>query len=243
MTSPARLMDINGITVELVRKPIKNLHIRLYPPDGSRVLVSAPKRMSLAAVRQAVVDSLDWIRKHQQKLSTRPQPPPPSYGTGDPHYFLGSCLRLAVHLHHGRPAVVQRHGTLELRVPPDTPVAYRASLLNEWYRSQLKAMIPDLLAQWQQIVGVQVAAWGVKRMKTRWGTCNPRARRIWLNLELAKRPLHCLEYVIVHELVHLLEQSHNARFTGFMDRFMPLWRQHREELRQPQHGQSCEWDA
>jgi len=241
MISQARLMNINGITVELVRKPIKNLHIRLYPPDGSRILVSAPKRMSLTAVRQAVIDSLDWIRKHQQKLSTRHQPPPPSYGTGETHYFLGSCHRLTILPHHGRPAVVQQHGTLEMLIHPDMPLEYRESLLYEWYRTQLKGIIPDLLTRWQQIIGVQVAEWRLKRMKTRWGTCNPKARRIWLNLELAKRPLHCLDYVIVHELVHLLEQSHNARFTVLMDQFMPLWRQHREELRQPQHGQPCEW--
>jgi len=126
--------------------------------------------------------------------------------------------------------VLLRHGTLELHVSSEHGSDYREALLYNWYRRQMKQQLPELVAKWEQIIGVQVTECKIKRMKTRWGTCNPLARRIWLNLELIKKPVHCLEYIIVHELVHILEKHHNDRFKGLMDQYLPLWRQHREEL-------------
>ncbi len=228
-TSSHKQLEVSGIAVEVHRKPIKNLHIGVYPPDG-RVRVSAPKRMNYEAIRLAVIGKLGWIRKHQQRFASQERQSPREYVTGETHYYQGRRHRLDILLHSGRPSVMLHHGTLELQVAPDSSVEQREQLLYRWYRRQLKQQIPELLAKWEQVISVQTAEWGVKRMKTRWGTCNPTARRIWLNLELVKKPVACLEYIIVHELVHLLERLHNDRFTALMDQFMPLWRQYREEL-------------
>jgi predicted metal-dependent hydrolase len=137
-------------------------------------------------------------------------------------------------LQHAGPNRVSINGNSELRmqVRPGADRDKRESVLTEWYRRQLKALIPDLIAEWQPVLGVEVADWGVKKMKTKWGSCNTRDRRVWLNLELAKKPPRCLEYVLVHELAHLLESHHNGRFKALMDQFMPRWRLHRDELNQ-----------
>lgn len=233
MTTKTKQIEVSGITVEVVRKAIKNLHIGVYPPDG-RVRVAAPSRMSMEAIRLAVIGKLGWIKKHQTKFASQERQSPREYVTGETHYYQGKRYRLNIQLHDGRSVVLLRHGTLELHVSPDHGSDYREALLYNWYRRQMKLQLPELLAKWEQIIGVQVSEYGIKRMKTRWGTCNPSAKRIWLNLELIKKPVHCLEYIIVHELVHLLEKYHNDRFKGLMDQYLPLWRQYREELnRQP----------
>lgn len=229
MTTKAKQIEVSGIAVEVVRKAIKNLHIGVYPPDG-RVRVAAPSRMAMEAIRLALIGKLGWIRKHQVRFAGQERQSPREYISGETHYYQGRRHRLNIQLHAGRPTVALRHGTLELQIAPDTSIEQREALLYNWYRRQLKQQIPELLAKWEAVIGVQAAEWGVKRMKTRWGTCNPTARRIWLNLELIKKPLHCLEYIIVHELVHLLERHHNDHFASLMDQFMPLWRQYREEL-------------
>ena len=233
MTTKTKQIEVSGITVEVVRKAIKNLHIGVYPPDG-RVRVAAPGRMSMEAIRLAVIGKLGWIKKHQTKFAAQERQSPREYITGETHYYQGKRYRLNVLLTGGRPAVLLRHGTLELHVSPDHGSDYREALLYNWYRRQMKLQLPELVAKWEQIIAVQVSGYGIKRMKTRWGTCNPSVKRIWLNLELIKKPVHCLEYIIVHELVHLLEKHHNDRFKGLMDQYLPLWRQYREELnRQP----------
>ncbi|QOX79848.1 M48 family metallopeptidase [Trichlorobacter lovleyi] len=232
-TSSSKQLEVSDITFEVHRKPIKNLHIGVYPPDG-RVRVSAPKRMSYEAIRLAVVGKLGWIRKHQQKFASQERQSPREYVTGETHYYQGKRYRLNVLLTDGRSSVHLRHGTIEMQVAPDGDHSYREALLSGWYRKQMKEQLPELLDKWQQIIGVQIDSFGIKRMKTRWGTCNPTAKRIWLNLELIKKPAHCLEYIIVHELMHLLEKHHNDRFKSLMDQYLPLWRQYREELnRQP----------
>jgi len=233
MTTKTKQIEVSGITVEVVRKAIKNLHIGVYPPDG-RVRVAAPSRMGMEAIRLAVIGKLGWIKKHQTKFASQERQSPREYVTGETHYYQGKRYRLNIQLHDGRSAVLLRHGILELHVSPDHGSDYREALLYNWYRKQMKLQLPELLAKWEQIIAVQVSEYGIKRMKTRWGTCNPAAKRIWLNLELIKKPVHCLEYIIVHELVHLLEKYHNDRFKGLMDLYLPLWRQYREELnRQP----------
>lgn len=232
-TSSSKQLEVSGIAVEVHRKPIKNLHIGVYPPDG-RVRVSAPKRMSYEAIRLAVIAKLGWIRKNQLRFASQERQTAREYITGETHYYQGKRYRLNVLLTSGRSSICLRHGSIEQQVSPECSVDYREALLYNWYRRQMKEQLPELLEKWQQIIGVQIDACGIKRMKTRWGTCNPVARRIWLNLELIKKPVHCLEYIIVHELVHLLEKHHNDRFKALMDQYLPLWRQYREELnRQP----------
>ena len=161
---------------------------------------------------------------------------------GESHYYLGRRYRLRVHEQDGPARVVVRGiACLDLFVRPGTCAEQREAILLRWHRAQLKALIPPLLEKWQPIVGVQVADWGIKKMKTKWGTCNRKAGRIWLNLELAKKPIQCLEYILVHELIHLLERQHNDRFRAMMDQFLPSWRLYRDELNRAPLGHE-KWD-
>jgi predicted metal-dependent hydrolase len=218
--------------VEVIRKPIKNLHLSVHPPEG-RVRVSAPTRTDDEAVRLAVVSKLRWIQRHQQTFAGQPRQSPRQMVGGESHYFLGRRYRLRVMEHEGPNEVILK-GNMELtlRVRPGTNRDKRQQVLNDWYRRHMKSIIPELIQKWQPVIGVEVTEWGVKKMKTRWGSCNIRDRRVWLNLELAKKPPQCLEYVLVHEMVHLLERHHNDRFKGFMDQFMPHWRMYKDLLDQ-----------
>lgn len=223
-------IEMGGIQVEIVRKAIKHLRLGVYPPSG-RVCVSAPLYVNDAEVRSMVVSKLGWIRRHQARLAGQPQPLACEMVTGEEHYYQGQRYPLQVIEAQAPPKVVLNgNATLELYARPGADAVRRAAILDGWYRSQLQALLPDFIARWQPVIGVNVAAWSVRKMKTRWGSCNTRARRIWLNLALARKPLQCLEYVVVHEMVHLLEPNHNARFKALMDRFLPHWRKHRAEL-------------
>jgi predicted metal-dependent hydrolase len=222
---------VNGLLVEVVRKPIKNLHLGVYPPQG-RVRVAAPLAVSEDAVRLAVIGKLGWIKRQQAKFAAQTRQSQREMVNGESHYFEGQRYRLRIIEHYGAARVALRHKTImELYVRPDAAREQREQALYRWYRAQLKAAIPPLLSKWQPVLGVQAADWGVKKMKTRWGSCNVEARRIWLNLELVKKPVECLEYVIVHELTHLLERHHNQRFTMLMDASLPHWRLLRDELK------------
>jgi len=223
-------ITVGGIKVEVVRKEIKNLHLGVYPPNG-RVRVAAPLIISDEAVRLAVIEKLGWIKRQKAKFAEQPRQSQREMVNGESHYFLGKRYRLRVHEQTGPVRVAVRGiATLDLFVRPGTSSEQRQAALLNWHREQLKTLIPPLLEKWQPILGVQVANWGVKKMKTKWGSCNAAARHIWLNLELAKKPVHCLEYIVVHELVHLLERHHNGRFTALMEEHIPQWRQHRETL-------------
>ena len=225
-----RCLEVGGVAVEVLRKNIKHLHLGVYPPDG-RVRVSAPRHFDDAAVHLAVVTRLDWIRRHRAALQRQSRQSQREFATGESHYFAGRRYRLDVIEGSGSPSVRLRNNrTMELRVRPGSSRSKREAVLHGWYRQQLRAQLPVLVAQWEPIVGVTVNEVRIKRMKTRWGSCNINAKRIWLNLELAKKPPSCLHYVLVHELVHLLERRHNRRFRALMDRFMPQWRLHRDEL-------------
>lgn len=230
MVIDTRHLTVSGIRVEVVRKDIKNLHLGVYPPQG-RVRVAAPLVISDEAVRLAVIDKLGWIKRQKAKFSEQARQSQRELVNGESHYFLGRRYRLRVH-EVDAPARVAVRGvaSLDLFVRPDSLPAQRESVLLHWYREQIKLLIPPLLEKWQPIIGVQAKQWGIKRMKTKWGSCNPTAQRVWLNLELAKKPVLCLEYIVVHELVHLLERKHTERFTVLMDGFMPNWRVCRETL-------------
>jgi len=225
-----RQIEVSGIPVEVVRKDIKNLHLAVYPPHG-RVRVAVPLRTSDETVRLAVISRLGWIRRQQNSLEQQERQSQREMTTGESHFVQGRRYRLEVIEQDAPASVVLRNGkTMELRVRPGTDEEKRRDVLQRWYRQLLRDQIPGLLAKWKPIVGVDVAQCGIKRMKTRWGTCNMEARRIWLNLELAKKPPSCLEYILVHEMVHFWERHHNDRFRALMDEFMPQWRLYREEL-------------
>ncbi len=222
--------QVRGIKVEVVRKDIKNLHLGVYPPLG-RVRVAVPLVISDEAVRLAVIDKLGWIKRQKVKFLLQPRQSQREMVNGESHYFLGKRYRLRVHEVDAVPRVAVRGiASLDLFVRPDATSAQREDALLRWYREQLKALVPELLLKWQPILGVEANQWGIKKMKTKWGSCNPNAKRLWFNLELAKKPVMCLEYIVVHELLHLLERRHSERFTALMDGFLPHWRLCRETL-------------
>lgn len=222
-------IEIDGITIEIHRKAIKNMHLRIYPPDG-RVRVSAPMRLSLKYIRHQLEAKREWLHTQRARLQSLPVVVAPTLNTGEQHYFLGQPYALNIIENQGPPKVVLRDNALFLNAKSGASSIEKMALLKRWYQLQMHSLIPDLIKKWQPIMGVSVADWGVKSMKTRWGSCNTRARRIWLNLVLIEKPILCLEYVLVHEMVHLLEASHNARFYQLMDRFMPEWRIHQKAL-------------
>jgi predicted metal-dependent hydrolase len=225
---------IKDIPIKIVRKSIKNLRIGVYPPDGY-VRVAAPLHLTDDHIRSAIVARLDWIKKHQANFQAQPRQSPPAMVSGESHYVFGHRYQLeAIEGSGNHQVAILNNSTLQLFVHPGTSPQNRTLVLTEWYREQLRLKIPDLLHKWQSIIGEQVTDWGIKKMKTRWGSCNIQQRRIWLNLELAKKPIECLEYVLVHELVHLLEKYHNKRFHAYMDKYLPQWRQLHDVLnRQP----------
>lgn len=223
-------IDIGGIPVEVVRKDIKNLHVGVYPPGG-RVRVAAPLRLDDDAVRLAVISRIGWIRRKRSEFEQQDRQSQREFVAGESHYFGGRRYRLKVIEHDGRPGVqVLNNATLGLRIRPGDNRDAREAILHRWYRRQLRDQLPPLLAKWERKIGVKVAEVRIKKMKTRWGSCNVEDRRIWVNLELAKKPTMCLEYILVHEMVHLLERNHSDRFRDLMDAFMPQWHLHRDVL-------------
>lgn len=223
-------ITISGITVDVVRKDIKNMHLAVYPPTG-RVRLAVPLLMNAEAVRLFAVEKLGWIRRHQRNFADQERLGPREYRERESHYVQGRRYLLRLRETDGAGFVDLKGKTyLDLYVKRDAELAYRRTVVNEWYRRRLKKNIAELAEHWTEKMGVQVSFWGVKQMKTKWGSCNIEEKRIWLNLELAKKPLQCLEYVLVHELVHLLERHHNDRFHALMNLYLPQWKHLRAEL-------------
>jgi hypothetical protein len=222
-------IQIENITVEIRKKNIKNLHLRVTPPTGS-VRISAPARMDLDTIRDFAVSKLGWIKKHQARLKNREREVSKEFISGETHTYLGKRYLLNVIEHNKPPKVVFNHETIEMHLRPNTGLEKRKTILDVWYRQKLKELIPDLILKYEEIMKVKVSEFGVKKMKTRWGSCNVKVKRIWLNLELAKRSIECIEYLVVHEMTHFLERRHNKRFTAFMDMFLPGWRFVKAEL-------------
>lgn len=234
MNTESRNITVSGLTVEVVRKPIKNLHLGVYPPHG-RVRVAAPLAVDDEAVRLAVVGKLGWIKRQRAKFQAQPRQSQRRMVSGESHYFLGRRYRLRVHETTGALCVALRGtATMDLFVRPDTTIERREQVLHDFYRAELKRLVPELLEKWQPKLGVEARVWGIKRMKTKWGTCNIEARRIWLNLELAKKPVQCLEYILVHELAHLHERHHNDRFSALLDLHLSQWKLLRDQLNSSQ---------
>jgi hypothetical protein len=223
-------IELGDIAVEVVLKDIKNVHLSVHPPSG-RVRISAPRRMSLDTIRAFAVSKLDWIKKQQARLQAQERETRREFVDRESHYVWGRRYLLKVTELERAPAVALEHGHMLLAVRPGADEAKRRTVAEDWYREQLKNAIPPLLAKWEPQVGVRVERFFAQRMKTKWGSCNPRARSIRLNTDLAKKPRECLEYVVVHEMVHILEPTHNARFVALMDRTMPQWRAYKEQLR------------
>lgn len=215
--------------VEIVQKNIKNVHLSVYPPSG-HVRVSAPDTMEMDTIRVYVISKLNWIKKQQEKLQAQVRETPRECIDRESHYFNGKRFLLKVIERDAAPQVNLSHSQILLQVRPGADEVKKRAVLEAWYRQQLKEKVSTLITQWEKKMDVSVAYFTIRKMKTKWGSCSPLSRSIRINLELAKKPLECLEYIVVHELVHLLEPSHSSRFIGLMDKFMPKWRLYREEL-------------
>ena len=222
-------LEVGGVRVTVTRKDIKNVHLSVYPPSGA-VRMSAPERMSLGTVRLFVIAKLPWIREQQKKLREQERETPREYLNREGHYLWGRRLLLKVVETDETPTVHVRHSSLVLRGRVGGGVLQREAVLSAWYREQIRMAAPPLIEAWRRRLGVTVNGLYVRQMKTKWGSCNPVAGTIRLNTELAKKPPECLEYIVVHELVHLIEAKHGARFVAAMDRRLPAWRHTRDLL-------------
>ncbi len=225
----AAQIDLGDMRVEVVRKEIKNLHLSVLPPQG-KVRVAAPRHMNLDTIRVFVISKLAWIRAQQRKMLAQERETPREYLDRESHYVWGRRYLLKRVEKETAPAIELRHRRLVLQVRPGAGEARSQEILEAWYREQIRAAVPELIARWEPVMGVKVGRVFVQRMKTKWGSCNPSSGAIRLNTELAKKPPECLEYIVVHEMAHLLEPTHNVRFVSLMDLFMPHWQHVRDEL-------------
>lgn len=215
---------VDGINIQVIRKDIRSLRFVVRPPTGE-VRVSAPKFVDDEYLRLAVMSRIAWIRKQQKTIAELPRPPVLTYISGETHYVFGEPCRLEVKESISKPNLTMLDkNNIIMSVRVHASISAKEKLFDEWYRSELKKRIPTIVTEWEPIVGRKVAEWGVKKMKTRWGSCNINQRRIWLSLALAKKSELCLEYVVVHEMTHLIERYHNQHFHGLMDKFYPDWR-------------------
>ena len=229
MNTKEEVLSIANIEVDVIRKDIKNMHLAVYPPSG-RVRLSAPLQTDLEVIRLFAISKLGWIKKHIKNFKAQPRETKRIFKSGESHFFMGNRYILEIKKGAQKNYVELDGKKLNLFIKENVSLEKREIILREWYRKQLKQILPELIQKWEKIVGVETNEWAVKLMRTKWGACNIEKKRIWINLELAKKPVICLEYIIVHELVHLLERNHNDHFIKLMDTFMPKWRFHRDEL-------------
>jgi len=222
-------IKIGDLVVDVIFKDIKNVHLSVHPPSG-RVRIAAPERMKLNTIRVYIISKMDWIKRHQAKMRAQERETAREYLDRESHYVWGKRYLLKINEADQVPSLELKHTHMVLTIRPGSASEKREAVVSAWYRDQVRSASVPLIEKWQQVLGIKIDNCYIRRMKTKWGSCTPNTRSIRLNSELAKKPRQCLEYIIVHELVHLLEPSHNTRFTSLMDKFLPNWRQHRAEL-------------
>jgi hypothetical protein len=222
-------IKLGDIAVDVVKKDIKNVHLSVHPPTG-KVRISAPSRMSLDTIRVFAISKLGWIKQQQQKFREQDREASREYLDRESHYVWGRRYLLKVIERDTAPKVELKHNKMILQVRPSMSTGKKQTLLENWYRETLKDAIPSVIAKWEPLMGVRVERFYVQRMKTKWGSCSIGGGSIRLNTELAKKPRECLEYIVVHEMAHLLEPTHNSRFIALMDRFIPRWQFYRDQL-------------
>jgi predicted metal-dependent hydrolase len=225
----AARLNLGGVAVDVVFKDIKNIHLSVYPPTG-RVRVSAPARMKLDTIRVFAISKLGWIKRQQRRLRGQQREAPREYLDRESHYVWGKRYLLRVLEHDAAPTVELKHSRMLLRVRPGTGEGNKQAIVDEWYRTELKKAAPALIVKWEPLLGVKVERFFVQKMKTKWGSCNAESKSIRLNTDLTKKPAECLEYVIVHEMAHLIVRHHDERFTNLMDRHLPNWKFIRQTL-------------
>lgn len=224
-------IELGDITIDVVLKDIKNIHLSVYPPAG-RVKISAPLRMDIDNIRVFAISKLGWIKQQQKKFQEQERETPREYLDLESHYVWGKRYLLKVVEINEAPSIELKHNKMTLKVRPGADDKKKQAILDAWYREQLRKAVPLLIAKWKPLLGVKVERFYVRKMKTKWGSCNHRALSIRLNTDLAKKPKECLEYIIVHEMAHLREPTHNSRFIALMDQFMPKWQFYRDKLNQ-----------
>ena len=229
MSTANSYITIRGIDIDVIYKDIKNLHIGVYPPMG-RVRVAAPSRLDDDQVRLAVIQRLPWIKRQRDKLRSAERQSEREMVTGESHYVWGVRRRLNVVERPGRAHFEIDGERLVFYVPTDTSAEKRRAYLDKWYRDQLRHAIPELITKWEHVLDVTVPRWTIRRMKTKWGSCNRESRHIWFNVELAKKHPNCLEYIVVHEMTHYFERNHGEQFMNLMDQHLPDWRSRRDQL-------------
>ncbi len=239
MNTKNDIIELGDIYLNVIFKKIKNVHLSVHPPQG-RVTISAPLRMDLETIRLFSISKLGWIRKQQTKLKNQKRETAREYVTRESHYYLGQRYLLKVIEGNVTPTVVLKHGVIVLYVRPGAMKKQKEELLQSWYRQQLKEIVLPYIIKLEKLMNVKVAEVSVRAMKTKWGTCKTEKRKIWLNTELAKKPIEDIEYVLVHEMAHLLERNHNEKFIAYMNKFLPKWKHLREELNQSALGH-VEW--
>lgn len=239
MNTNYNTINVGDISINVIHKDIKNVHLSVHPPRG-RVTISAPLRMDMETIRLFCISKLGWIRKQQAKLKNQKRETARAYITRESHYYLGQRYLLKIAEQNTAPKVILKHNTIELYIRKGTSITQRRKILQSWYRQQLRTLVPQYVAKLEKKMNVKVAEVRIRIMKTKWGTCNPKAKRIWLNTELAKKSIESIEYILIHEMVHLLERNHNGKFTAYMDKFSPKWKHLREELNRAPLGH-VEW--
>ena len=223
------IIKLGDINIEVTLKAIKNVHLSVYPPYG-KVKVAAPSRMSIENIKIYTISKLGWIKEQQKKFKSQIRESKREYLTKESHYYLGKRYMLKITEINSSPSVILKHKTIELYIRPQTSKLKMHLVLEDWYRSELKLIVQELITKWEKRMGVKSESFGIRKMKTKWGSCNTDTKSVLLNLELAKKPYQCIEYIVVHELVHLLERRHNDRFITLMNRFLPEWKQLKNDL-------------
>lgn len=230
MNTDLNKMKVCGLEVQTIKKDIKNMHLGVYPPQG-RIRVAAPLKMSDESIRLFILSKVSWIKKQMTQFERQQRQTKREFVSGESHYFLGNRYRLNVIPTEGFPKVeIKRKTHIDLHIKQGMSTVQKEKLLEDYYRKELRKQIPEMLEKWQKKTGIKINQINIKKMKTKWGTCNHKDGRIWINLELAKSPIYCAEYVLVHEMTHTLEKTHTDKFFNLMDSFMPQWHQYRDEL-------------
>lgn len=230
MSIKEKQIQVLDLTIDVVKKDIKNMHLAVYPPTG-RIRIATPKDLNDEAIRLFAISKIRWIKKHQKNFYEQLREAPREYITGESHYFDGKRYLLKVIERYGKHELKIKNKTyIELYVSPKATIAAKEKVFNEWYRDHLKEIVPEIIKIWEEKTSLNCGHWDIKKMRTKWGSCNIEKRKILLNLELAKKPRHCLEYVIVHELMHFFERNHNDNFRSLLDKFMPNWKTYKREL-------------
>ncbi|MDQ8180353.1 SprT family zinc-dependent metalloprotease [Pelagicoccus sp. SDUM812005] len=222
-------LKLKDLSVDLVRKRIKNVHLSVYPPTG-RVRIAAPEEMNLETIRAFAANKLPWIRRQQRKQLAQKREPKREFLERESHYLWGRRYLLSLAEEEAKPKVELKHRKIVLTTRPGASESKRRQIMEEWYRQQLLEALPAVIFKWETVIGAKVSDWQVRKMKTKWGSCIPQNDKIIVNLELAKKPKECLDYIVAHEIVHLLEPTHNERFKSLMNLFVPQWREHRKVL-------------